>query len=185
MERKTNVDINIVGTAIWACITLICLVCSVAAYANTVATKGDMKAIRQLLERLISSDTHPITVSRDSDIETLKQGQHRLEGAIVMLADRANGTDSREAIAILQAILEATRERPVVQYQPMENGKLPLSTIEIAPRLEAKRSPKVDMVRDWLQANPDKHNLSNREIAKLLGVTHPTVAEAKRVNPHQ
>lgn len=51
-------------------------------------------------------------------------------------------------------------------------------THEVAERKSA--SPMLDLVVEWLKANPDS-TLSNREIAKLLGISHPWVGKAKKL----
>ncbi len=92
---------------------------------------------------------------------------------IVVLLAKIAHTLSKINIALDRATV------PTVEPTSPESGKFPVSTLEIAPRLAVKRSPKLDMVIDWLAANPDT-KLSNREIARLLGVSHTIVNQGQK-----
>lgn len=82
--------------------------------------------------------------------------------------------DINKIIDLLAAIEVAVRELrslPVANQVAVESGKFPLSIV--------KTSPKAEIVRSWLMANPTTA-LSNREIAAELGVSHTLVNQIRR-----
>lgn len=92
------------------------------------------------------------------------------------LAERQERTNE-----LLAELIEVIKTRPILPAEQVENGKFSIYHYDKSREGIKKRSPKVEMVVDWLKVNPDKVGLSNREIARLLDVTHPTVAQAKQV----
>lgn len=99
-----------------------------------------------------------------------------LTQAIEHMNKPAASVDYQALAAAITTALEPLLQRP----QVMENGKLPLTTLEFSPKLDARRSPKLEAAIEWLKNNPDKLGLSNREIGRLIGVSHPTIAEARK-----
>jgi hypothetical protein len=194
------VDITIVGSVIWACITLICLVCSVAAYANTVATKGDIKAtkddiraIRTLLEQFATMGIQPtLKVSRDSDSDTQRRLE-LLEGAVLVLAEKVEGSsdrsDTNELLFTLPDRLAAAIQKNAlsplsypVQLSSGQNGQQNLGEISVVPIERNRPSPKQQALVEWLNTN-NWRDMTVREIAGLTGVSKSLVAETiKQLN---